>query len=348
MASKKKISTEKVKRKKTVRIAPQDVKIGDTLVQPGERKRIELPVARLATQTQMSLPIEVVNGTRGGPRLWVSAAIHGDELNGLEIIHRVLEQIDTKSLRGEFIAAPIVNVFGFISRTRYLPDGRDLNRSFPGSEHGSLAGRLAFLFMKNIVGRCTHGVDLHTAGGDRTNLPQVRANLADPETRRIAEAFAAPLMIQGESPVGSLRHSVARKGIPIIVYEAGEPHRFNADAINMGVKGVLNVMRELGMLRKREGARRRQSMESSQRTWIRARRSGILRLNAKLGHWVSKGQSLGTIRDAFGDHKGMIESPDDGIVIGHTNSPMVNQGDAIIHIAKQVVTQSADPRETDD
>lgn len=340
MAKKKTITTKDKTVRRRGRSPSSDVQVGDVTIHPGERKRIELPVARLPTQTHINLPVEVVNGTQTGPRLWLSAAIHGDEINGMEIIHRVMEKVHEKTMHGELIAAPIINVFGFINRSRYLPDGRDLNRSFPGNEKGSLAGRLASIFMKQIVGRCTHGIDLHTAGGDRTNLPQVRANLVDPETRRIAEAFAAPLMIQGESPPGSLRHTVAKMNVPIIVYEAGEPNRFNADAIDIGVKGVLNVLRELGMIRGRVSSRRRQSMESSDRTWIRAKRSGILRLSIKLGHWVSKGQAIGVLRDAFGEDKSVVKSPDDGIVIGHTNSPLVNQGDALIHLARNVTTQT--------
>lgn len=314
------------------------VHIGGHVILPGERKRIELPAARLPTQTQLSLPVEIVNGTREGARLWVSAAIHGDELNGLEIIHRLLNKVETQTLRGELIAAPIVNVFGFIDRNRYLPDRRDLNRSFPGSSGGSLAARLANLFMTQIVGRCTHGIDLHTASNHRTNLPQVRSNLRDPECRRIAEAFGAPIMIQGEAPRGSLREAVSKLGIPILTYEAGEPQRFNADAINIGVKGVLRVMRELGMIPRKGRMSPRQSMEAEDRTWIRAKRSGLLRLRVKLGQWVSKKQSIGLIHDAFGSEKSDVISSHDGLVIGHTNNPLVNQGDAIIHLARNVVT----------
>ncbi len=336
------MSTKKKTQKKRTAKPPEpeahDVLVGNTIISPGERKRIDLPVARLATQTQLALPIEVVNGRRPGARLWLSAAIHGDELNGLEIIHRVMQKIDPKRLRGEIVAAPIVNVFGFIQQQRYLPDRRDLNRSFPGSAHGSLAARLANLFMQQIVGRCTHGIDLHTASNHRTNLPQVRADLKDKETRRIATAFAAPIMIQGEAPQGSLRHAVARKGIPIIVYEAGEPQRFNADAIDLGVKGVLRVMAELGMWGRRAEPRRR-SMEADDTRWVRAKRSGILRVVVKLGQWVSKGQSLGIIRDAFGDERADLKSPHDGMVIGHTNNPSVNQGDAVVHLARDVATQ---------
>ncbi|MEQ8963814.1 MAG: succinylglutamate desuccinylase/aspartoacylase family protein, partial [Coleofasciculus sp. C2-GNP5-27] len=151
--------------------------IGGITVAPGERKRTEIPVARLPTQTLLSLPITVINGVEAGPRLWISAAIHGDEINGVEIIRQVLERINPSQLHGVLIAVPIVNVFGFIEQSRYLPDRRDLNRSFPGSPRGSLASRLADLFMTEVVSRCTHGIDLHTAAQHRTNLPQIRANL---------------------------------------------------------------------------------------------------------------------------------------------------------------------------
>ncbi|MEX2672533.1 MAG: succinylglutamate desuccinylase/aspartoacylase family protein [Phycisphaeraceae bacterium] len=316
------------------RTTASDVHIGGIVIRPGQRRRLELPVARLPTQTQMALPVEVVNGTRPGPRLWLSAALHGDELNGVEIIHRVMQKLEHASLVGEVIAAPIVNVFGFIQQDRYLPDRRDLNRCFPGIKNGSLASRLANLFMTEIVGRCTHGIDLHTASNHRSNLPQVRANLNDPETRRVAAAFAAPVMMQGDAPRGSLRDAVARRKIPIICYEAGEPMRLNADAIKLGVAGVMRVMVELGMLRSRSTKPRPTSTEIGDRTWVRAVRSGILRLRVKAGQHVHRDQSLGAIHDAFGDEQVDLLSPDDGLIIGHTNNPLVNQGDAIIHLAR--------------
>ena len=313
------------------------VRVHNIDVEPGTRKRIDLPVARLYTQTQLSLPVEVINGVKPGPRIWLSAAIHGDELNGMEIIHRVVQKLDPGKLRGEVIAAPIVNVFGFIHQTRYLPDRRDLNRAFPGSKRGSLTSRLAYLFMNEVVGRCTHGIDLHTASNHRTNLAQVRGDLRDTETMRMARAFAAPILIQGDAPKGSLRESVAKRGVPIITYEAGEPHRFNNDAIDLGVKGVLRVMADLGM-RGKPSATNRSSMEAGDRTWVRARRSGILRLQTGLGRWVSKGDRIAVIHDAFGDHERVHLAPTDGLVIGHTNHPLVNQGDAIIHLAHDMTT----------
>lgn len=310
------------------------VTVAGTDVVPGERRRIEIPVARLPTQGNQRLPVEVVNGATAGPRLWLSAAIHGDELNGLEIIHRVLRRLDPATLAGCLLAVPIVNVFGFIHQDRYLPDRRDLNRSFPGSARGSLASRLAHLFMTEIVARSTHGVDLHTGSLHRTNLPQVRGDLDDEPTRRCALAFGAPIVIHGEAPEGSLRKAVARRGIPIIVYEAGEPQRFDAEAIDMGVAGVLRLMAALGM---RDGTGDEppgQMLEARKRTWVRARRSGILRLEAELGDRVTTRQQLGTIEEVLGGDSVPIRSAHAGLVIGHTANPLVYQGDAVLHVAR--------------
>jgi len=313
-----------------------EIVIGGTVIEPGQRQRIELPAARLYTQNQMNLPVEVLNGAKDGPSLWLSAAIHGDEINGVEIIDRVLEKLDVRKLHGSLVAVPVLNVFGFIQQQRYMPDRRDLNRCFPGSANGSLASRLAHLFMNQIVANSTHGIDLHTASNHRTNLPQIRANLKHGPTRQMAEAFGAPVMIQVDAPRGSLRHAVAKKNLPVLTYEAGEPLRFNSDAINIGVKGVLRVMAALGIRKvKTPKSGSRPSIEVTKTTWVRARRSGILRLGVKMAESVVRGQVLGELHDVFGDHKARLRSPCDGLVIGHTHNPLVSQGDAIIHVAAE-------------
>lgn len=303
-------------------------------VAPGARKRVEIPIARLPTQGDQRLAVEVLNGASSGPCLWLSAAIHGDELNGLEIIHRVLRRVEPEELTGCLLAVPIVNVFGFLHQDRYMPDRRDLNRSFPGSANGSLASRLAHLFLTEIVERATHGVDLHTGSLHRMNLPQVRGDLDDPATRRCALAFGAPIVIHGEAPDGSLRKAVARRGLPIIVYEAGEPQRFDEPAIEMGVAGVLRLMASLGM---RDGANDPSPgpmLEARKRSWVRARRSGILRLEVGLGDCVKTRQRLGAIEEVLGGGSTPIRSSHAGIVIGHTANPLVYQGDAVAHIAR--------------
>lgn len=303
-------------------------------VAPGERKRVEIPIARLPTQGTQRLAVEVLNGASDGPCLWLSAAIHGDELNGLEIIHRVLRRLEPGEMAGSLLAVPIVNVFGFLHQDRYMPDRRDLNRSFPGSANGSLASRLAHLFLTEIVEKATHGVDLHTGSLHRVNLPQVRGDLDDPATRRCALAFGAPMVIHGEAPDGSLRKSVARRGLPIIVYEAGEPQRFDKSAIEMGVAGVLRLMADLGM---RDGAGDPPvgpMVEARKRSWVRARRSGILRLEVSLGDRVKARQRIGAIEAVLGGDSAPIHSSHPGIVIGHTANPLVYQGDAVAHIAR--------------
>jgi len=311
--------------------------IGGERIAPGERRRLEIPVARLSTGTWLSLPLEVINGHREGPRLWLSAAVHGDEINGVEIIRRVLEKIDPAKLSGGVIAAPIVNVFGFVSQQRYLPDRRDLNRCFPGSARGSTASRLAHLFMTEVVGRCSYGVDLHTAAAHRVNLPQVRGNLKDPETRRCAEAFGAPVMMHAASRDGSIREAATRRGIHVLLYEAGEPLRFDEHSISVGVKGILRLLNALKMrTTKKRSERRNHTIEVADSTWVRARRGGVVRLSVMLGQRVERKQLLCTISDAFGEAPAKVTAPHDGIVIGMCINPLVNQGDGLVHLAKEV------------
>lgn len=317
------------------------IQIGEQRIEPGHRQRIQLPVARLPTETWLSLPIEVLHGRRDGPRLWLSAAVHGDELNGVEIIRQVLEHLHPQTLRGTLIAVPIVNVFGFLTQSRYLPDRRDLNRSFPGSSRGSMAARLANLFMREVVERCTHGIDLHTGSHHRNNLPQVRGNLHDEETRRCAVAFGAPVMMHSQTRDGSLREAATERGIHVLVYEAGEPMRFDPQSIRLGVDGVLRVLARLNMHKTNPRRPRPRSVEISKSSWVRARRSGILRLGIELGQRVRTNEILGVIADAFGDDRASVIAPFDGLVLGHTNNPLVNQGDALVNLAQDVVPTQA-------
>ena len=301
-------------------------------VLPGQSRRLDIPVARLPTGTNLSLPVEVISGSRPGPTIWLSAAVHGDELNGVEIIRQVMEKLEADRFAGTVIATPIVNVYGFIDQSRYLPDRRDLNRCFPGNATGSLASRLAHLFMKEIVGRCQYGIDLHTGANHRTNLPQIRADLSDDETRRCAEAFGAPVMIDARTRDGSLRWAATKKaGAKVLLYEAGEPLRFDDMAIETGVKGVLRVMNVLEMRRRKIKARPN-SLRFSKTVWIRAKRSGIMRLDAKLGQNVARGNIVGRIADAFGDESVSLTVPGDGVIIGYTSNPLVHQGDAVVHV----------------
>jgi len=280
------------------------------------------------------MPVVVVHGRRPGPRLFLAAAIHGDEILGVEIIRRVLKIPMTRALRGTLVAVPIVNVYGFLTQSRYLPDRRDLNRSFPGTATGSLAGRLAHVFMREIVKRCTHGIDLHTAAAHRQNLPYMRASMEDPETARLARAFGAPVIIDPGRLAGSLRDAASRRKVPVLVYEASEPHRFDETAIRIGVRGILNTMRALGML-DHDAARppARAPIFAKAARWVRAPDSGVLRTSVRLGAAVRRGTTLGVIADPVGDNEFPVKAPVGGIVIGRTGLPLVNGGDALFRIA---------------
>ncbi len=304
-------------------------------IKPGQQTTIQVPVARLYTHTEMTMPVHVVHGRKEGPRLFVSGAIHGDEINGTEIIRRLMKLKKIKKLKGTLIAVPVVNVYGFLQQSRYSPDRRDLNRFFPGSEKGSLTSQLADIFTDEIVANSTHGIDLHAGSNHRTNLPQIRANIDDPDTLRLAEAFRAPVIIKASIRDGSLRQAVAEKGIPFLLYEAGEALRFDEVAIRAGIRGIVSVMEAVGMIR-RNRARKAiiAPLIAETTTWIRAPASGILHVNVPLGAKIGENQKIGVIADPFGNHEVAIESPVSGMVIGRLNLPLVHQGDAVIHIAK--------------
>lgn len=311
------------------------LRIGTEEVLPGQNLTIDLPLAQLYTHTPMTMPVHVIRGRRAGPRLFVCAAIHGDEINGVEIIRRLLSLPLLKKLRGDLIAVPIVNVPGFLQRSRYLPDRRDLNRSFPGSEKGSLAGRVAHLFLNEIVAQCSHGIDLHTAAIDRANLPQVRANLDDPIAAAMAEAFRTPVTLNANLRDGSVRQAGATLGIPMIVYECGEALRFDEHSIRIGLRGIVRVMRHLGMLpAARTTSSKQASVVTHTSAWVRASQSGILRAVAPLGASVEKNSILGYISDPFGESETQVISPWRGIVIGRTTLPLAYQGEALYHIAR--------------
>ncbi len=317
---------------------PEAIRVAEAVVPPGQRKQIDVPVARLVTGTWASLPVVVLNGRFPGPRLWLDAAIHGDELNGMEVIRQVLAELDVRKLRGSILAVPVVNVFGFLHQTRYLPDRRDLNRSFPGSVRGSLASRLAHLFLEEVVSKCQYGIDLHTGAAHRTNLPQVRAQLEDPEIRWLAEAFDAPMLYTAPTLKGSLRAVANSRGIKMLVYEAGEPLRFNDDAIRVGVRGVLRVLDALGMWPADAtvlAASPPPSFEAGATRWVRASRSGIFHRETELGSHVASGDVIGYLNNPFSSSRRLkVKAPATGMIIGFTRNPLVHQGDALVHVAE--------------
>lgn len=307
-------------------------------VAPGSRERVEVPIAKLYTQTPLHIPVEVIHGRRDGPVLLVCGGIHGDEINGVEIVRRLLRTRGLQRLRGTLLAVPIVNVFGFLHQSRYLPDRRDLNRSFPGSEKGSLAGRVAYLFRTQVLDKATHVIDLHTAAIHRFNLPQIRADLKNPGSADLAEAFAAPIVINSQLSSGTLRDYADAQNMAVVTYEAGEALRFDEVGINTGVRGIRRVMRYLQMLAQdRKRPRKKTSKRSevaSNSTWMRAETDGIMRPIAGIGYRVSKGQKLAVVADPFGHSEEPVLSSIPGIVVGINNLPLVNEGEALYHIAR--------------
>jgi uncharacterized protein len=320
------------------------IRVGTETIEPGRSRTFDLRVARLPTGTWLSLPVRVVNGRYPGPNLWLSGAVHGDEINGVEIVRRLVPRIQARSLRGAVIAVPIVNLFGFVGETRYMPDRRDLNRSFPGSPRGSLASRLAHLFMTEVVEHCDVGIDFHTATGHRVNLPQIRADLDDPDTRRLAEAFGAPFVINARLRDGSLRASATRAGRTVLLYEAGQAHRFDDSAIDTGVDGVLRVMEALEM-GSWEVPKARRPVEVTKTTWVRARRGGIADLEVRLGDRVERGDVVAVIGDALGSRPTRVKAPASGWVIAATQNPLVSPGDALVHLAVPDVAGRDEPAE---
>lgn len=318
--------------------------INGQIIEPGQRVRIQVPVADLYSGTPMNIPVQVISARKPGPKLFVSAAVHGDELNGIEIIRRLMRMKSLKLTAGVLIAVPMVNVYGVLNQSRYLPDRRDLNRSFPGSPKGSLAARMADQFLNEIVGKCDYGIDLHTGAIHRSNLPQVRANLDDPETCALAEAFGAPVMLNANLRDGSLRQAAMESGTRILLYEAGEALRFDDFSINTGVRGVLKVMASLGMIRVKPSRRKyAPPFVASNSSWVRAESSGIVHNLKHLGDRVKENEPLAEIGTPFGEILSVVRATRSGVVIGKQNIPLVQEGEAMFHIAffdeddKQVV-----------
>ena len=314
-----------MKKNPTITINGQDIG-------PGETKDITLSLGRLYDYTELSMPIRVISGAQAGPVMFVCAAIHGDEINGVEIVRRLLHMPHIKSIRGTLITAPIVNVFGFNNKSRYLPDRRDLNRVFPGSSKGSLASQIAHIFMREVVSKCSYGIDLHTGSVYRDNYPHIRSFISDLSVRRLAKSFGTDVILNSNLRDGSLRQAATERDVKILVYEGGEALRFSEKAIKTGVAGISSVMQYIGMLPVKDPKKNIQYIAKSSH-WQRAPQSGILTAKKKLGLRVEKGDVLGTISDKFGDNSADIISNYSGVIIGRTNLPLVKRGEALFNIA---------------
>ncbi|GAB4187905.1 MAG: succinylglutamate desuccinylase/aspartoacylase family protein [Simkaniaceae bacterium] len=312
------------------------LKISNITIQPGERITMALPTPELYTCAPMHIPIHVIHGKKEGPCLLVCGAIHGDEMNGVAIIQRLLELSMVKKLSGTLIAVPVVNVYGLITKSRNLPDRRDLEGSFPGSKIGSFAARLAHVFTEEILDLATHIIDLHTGEPYHSIFPQIQTNFEVPEAHKMAKAFGTPIIMHSNSTRGLL-WLVKEKQIPTLIYEGGEALAFDELSIRTGVKGIIRVMRDLKMLKlpKKQAGKSPEPVEIDSASWIYSSRSGLCQRFKKLGQQVKKKDCIAIVSDPFGTaQKDKILSPVDGIVISQNSLPIVNEGDPILQVAE--------------
>ena len=313
--------------------ARPDLVVGSRTIPPASRCDLLLQVSETYVGDRTAIPVTVLNGARPGRRLFVTAAVHGDELNGIGIVRALLSQIDPQDLAGALVCVPMVNVLGVQFHSRYLPDRRDLNRSFPGSPTGSTASRIADTIMREVVAGSDAGIDLHTAANRRVNLPQVRTSLRAERSRVLGRAFGAPFLIDADRRGGSLRDAADRAGVPVLTFEGGQALVFEDEVIAVGVTGVLRVMGALGMIDAPPPAPAQPPVESDETHWVRAERGGILDLHVGPGETVEVDQPLWSVTSPFGHERSQKTSPWAGAVIGMTTLPLVNPGDAVLHLA---------------
>lgn len=306
--------------------------IGGDSVEAGEQRDIRFKISETYTGDEISLPIRVIRSEEPGPTLFVTAAVHGDEINGTGIIHDLMFGEPLGLLAGTLILVPVVNIFGFESQERYLPDRRDLNRSFPGFENGSLASRQARLLMDEIILKSDYGIDLHSAAYQRVNYPNVRGDLRNKGVRKLARLFGCPLTVDGKGPDGSLRREACKAGVPTIILEAGQPSKIEPSVLQIGVRGVKNVLRGLGML---SGVLEKPpyTAKITKTTWLRAEVGGIIRFHIAPGDLVVKDQAVATNYSIMGEVQNELIAPEDGIVLGLTTMPAVKPGEPICHLA---------------
>ncbi|KPQ00651.1 MAG: putative deacylase [Bacteroidetes bacterium HLUCCA01] len=301
------------------------------VIAPGEQRYVDLRIAKLPTHTPIDLPIYISRARQEGPTLLLTAGLHGNEINGIEIVRRLIASKVLHPERGTVVAVPVVNIYGFLQQERYLPDGKDLNRSFPGNKNGSLAGRVAFAIVNQILPIIDVGVDFHTGGASKDNYPQTRCVLAHEDNRELAAAFSAPFTLNSPLIDRSFRKAAHRRGKSIIVYEGGESLRLDEQAIQHGIDGTLRLMKWLSMKSTAPQAiLANRVLEKS--VWVRARVSGLFRTELQPGDKISRNQPLGSISDPFGETEIEVKSPSNGYIVGLNRLPVVSAGDALIHL----------------
>lgn len=311
-----------------------ECKISGIEIAPGETRAILLKVSESFLSTAISIPVTVIRGWRDGPTAFVTAAVHGDEINGIDIVRRLMFEVDPKKLSGTLIAIPVVNIPGFLEQSRYLPYHRDLNRFFPGKKKGNNAERIAWKIFKEVISKCDFGIDLHTAARGRLNLPHVRGDMSHPMVRTLARAFDTTIIMHHKGLRGSLRKEATRAGVPTILFEAGETGKFSHRISGAGFRGVISVLAEMGMLKKDEKKEAPFQVIVKSSEWIRAEKGGILDLDVKPGDLTYKGDTIGSVLNPFGKTVVEIKAPATGIIVGVTTEPLTIPGTGIIHLAR--------------
>lgn len=302
-------------------------------IEPGESRNVNLVIGESYSSMNVEIQIHIRRAMQDGPVVFVTAALHGDEINGCGAVRQLIQDDEFQLLKGTIVLIPVLNLPAFERHSRYLPDRRDLNRSFPGSPDGSLAGRMAFTIFNEIVKRCDYGIDLHTASVRRTNYPTIRADLNQPEVRRIAEAFGSEIIINGKGPKNSFRREACGAGCPTIIMEGGEVWKVEPGIVETAVRGIKNVLIELEMLdSKIESPPYQIVIEKSK--WIRADQGGFLDFHIQPGDIVEEGQPLATNTTIIGEGQSTIHAPFNGVVMGMTSLPSISPGEPICNLGK--------------
>ena len=319
----------------------QPITIFGESILPGENKTINVEMARLHTTTKLDIPIIVRRSKIDGPVVLFSAGIHGDEINGIEIVRQLISKKINKPKRGTIICIPIINMYGFVNRSREFPDGRDLNRSFPGSKKGSLASRFAFHILNEVIPEVHYAIDFHAGGASRFNAPQIRLAENDPELKLLADTFNAPFTLYSKNIGGSFRNSSSKMNVKMLLFEGGKSLDINKDVAKVGINGVKRVLAHLDMLDPKHAIEipENKTIYIEKSNWVRAKCSGMLHDYNTIGTFVKKGTILATITDPFGKFERKIKAPNDGYVINSNQSPIVYEGDAIFHLSTSLVTE---------
>jgi hypothetical protein len=310
----------------------KEMVINGIRIRPGQSLNMEIAIARLPTHTLIDLPVFIRSSSNPGPTVLISGGVHGDEINGIVTVKRMLEENIFEPLKGTLIYIPLVNVYGFLSNSRTFPDGRDLNRSFPGNNKGSLASQIAQILTRQIIPQIDYGIDFHTGGRMLSNYPQVRIDFKDKQGLKLAEAFGAHFTVNSSHIDKSFRKEAFKSGKHILVFEGGESMRLDDQVIQEGIAGTGRLLKSLEMVNGDYPHVITHKIRES--SWVRARISGIFNSSVSLGEAIKKGQMLAKISDPYGQVKVPVKASVSGYVIGINNMPVVNAGDALVHIGK--------------